>query len=122
MASAVALGLLSVVGRAASEPAAKPMGQVLRIVFFHSLTCNECKKVKRMLGRILKPWGGRARVEWKSTKDIQVFRELLLYDEHYGVRTKSPPVMFVGRRHLEGEKRIYRDLARVVGRSLRLVR
>ena len=96
------------------------MGQALRIVFFHSLTCSECRKVKRVLERILEPWGGRVRVEWKSTGDIQVFRELLLYDEHYcyGVRTKSPPVMFVGRRHLEGEKRIYRDLARVVREEL----
>jgi hypothetical protein len=97
-----------------SGPATTLEAHGLRIVFFHSLTCNECRKVKRMLDRILKPWGGRVRVEWKSTGDIQVFRELLLYDEHYGVRTKSPPVMFVGRRHLEGEKRIYRDLARVV--------
>jgi len=104
----------------ASTAATEPTGAVLRIVFFHSLTCNECRKVKRVLGRILKPWGGRVRVEWKSTGDIQVFRELLLYDEHccYGVRTKSPPVMFVGRRHLEGEKGIYRDLARVVREEL----
>jgi cytochrome c biogenesis protein CcdA len=101
-----------------SGPATTLEAHGLRIVFFHSLTCNECRKVKRMLDRILKPWGGRARVEWKSTGDIQVFRELLLYDEHYGVRTKSPPVMFVGRRHLEGEKRIYRDLARVVREEL----
>ena len=81
----------------ASKPATRPTADVLRIVFFHSLTCNECRKVKRMLDRIVKPWGGRVRVEWKSTGDIQVFRELLLYDEHYGARTKSPPVMFVGR-------------------------
>jgi len=100
--------------------ATKPTAAVLRIVFFHSLTCNECRKVKRMLDGILKPWGRRTQVEWKSTGDIQVFRELLLYDEHYcyGVRTKSPPVMFVGRRHLEGERRIYRDLARVVREEL----
>jgi len=67
----------------APKPATEPAAHVLRIVFFHSLTCNECRKVKRMLDRILKPWVGRARVEWKSTGDIQVFRELLLYDEHY---------------------------------------
>ena len=122
VAAALALARGQAPAREAAAPAAarKPTAAVLRIVFFHSLTCNECRKVKRVLERILKPWGGRVRVEWKSTGDIQVFRELLLYDEHccYGVRTKSPPVMFVGRRHLEGEKRIYKDLARVVGEEL----
>jgi len=124
MTAAMVLALAARPSRAggppASRPATTPPAHVLRIVFFHSLTCNECRKVKRMLGRIPKPWGGRVRVEWKSTGDIQVFRELLLYDEHYcyGVRTTSPPVMFVGRRHLEGEKRIYRDLARVVREEL----
>ena len=116
--SALAAGPSRAGGPPASRPATTPAAEVLRIVFFHSLTCNECRKVKQMLDRILKPWPGRVRVEWKSTGDIQVFRELLLYDEHYGVRTKSPPVMFVGRRHLEGEKRIYRDLARVVREEL----
>jgi hypothetical protein len=122
LAAAAVLALVMDVVRpgapAASRPATRAADEVLRIVFFHSLTCNECQKVERMLGRILGPWGGRARVEWRSTGDIQVFRELLLYDEHYGVRTRSPPVMFVGRRHLEGEKRIYRDLARVVREEL----
>ena len=111
MTAAVVLALAAGASRAqdstASKPATTPPAQVLRIVFFHSLTCSECRKVERVLERILRPWPGRVRVEWKSTGDIQVFRELLLYDEHYGygVRTKSPPVMFVGRRHLEGEKR-----------------
>ena len=104
---ALAAGPSRAQGSTGPRPATAPAAEALRIVFFHSLTCNECRKVKRMLDGILRPWGGRVRVEWKSTGDIQVFRELLLYDEHcgYGVRTKSPPVMFVGRRHLEGEKR-----------------
>ena len=124
MTAALVVALAVGASRAQDSPAAEPETtaavQVLRIMFFHSLTCNECRKVKRMLDRILRPWDGRVRVEWKSTGDIQVFRELLLYDEHYcsGVRTKSPPVMFVGRHHLEGEKRIYRDLARVVREEL----
>jgi hypothetical protein len=54
----------------------------LRLVYFHSPSCNECKRVKNFLPQVTERWGNRIALELRSVDNLNVFNELLKYEKH----------------------------------------
>jgi len=50
----------------------------LRVVYFYSLSCHECKRVKNYLLQIASRWGDRIALEFRSVDDIDVFNDSFL--------------------------------------------
>ena len=90
----------------------------LRIVYFHSPSCHDCYEVKRALPRILNNWGPRVSLVKRSVEDIQVFDELLKYEQHYEAEVSAPPAIFVGSRHIVGAKAIISGLDEAIAQEL----
>ena len=82
----------------------------LRLVYFHSPSCNECKRVKSFLPKVTERWGNRIALELRSVHDINVFNELLKYEKHYKATVAAPPAIFVGDRALVGDGVIVKQL------------
>ena len=90
----------------------------LRVVYFHSPSCGECHNVKKAFPAIINRWGSRIHLEQRSIEDIEVFNELFKYEEHYGAKVNSPPVIFVGSWYLKGSKDILGRLDSVIAEEL----
>jgi len=79
----------------------------LRVVFFMSPTCDHCLKVKAFLPGIIAKWRDAVVIEERNLQDSDdVYLEQVLYEEHYGVETTAPPIIFVGARALIGDDEI----------------
>jgi len=90
----------------------------LRIVYFHSPTCNDCREVKQALPGIISKWDSQIKLEQKSIEDMEAFNELLIYEEHYGVEVNAPPVIFAGKQCLKGTRNIINRLDQVIAEEL----
>ena len=108
-----ALGPGNVTG-AADSPTAAP----LRVVYFHSPTCDDCREVKRALPGILRRWGSKIRLVPRTIEDIDVFNELFLYEQHYGAKVDAPPVVFAGSQYLCGATAIINRFDNVIAGEL----
>lgn len=96
-----------------------PENPPLRIVYFHSSGCEECRQVKRILPDRLAPWGPRIVLEEHDVDNLDVFGRLLQYEKHYQAEIPSPPVIFVGNRWLKGYAEIRQELSGAIGEELR---
>jgi len=105
-------------GNATSSEGDSPDPSSLRVVYFHSPSCHDCHEVEQALPRILSNWGPRVALVKRSVEDIQVFDELLKYEEHYGTEVNAPPAVFVGRRQLVGAKDIVNGLDEAIVHEL----
>ena len=101
-----------------SSSATKDRVEPLRIVYFHSPTCNDCREVKQALPKIIRKWDSQIELEQKSIDDMEAFNELLIYEEHYGVEVNAPPVIFVGKQCLKDTKNIINRLDQVIAKEL----
>ena len=99
---------------AADTPTAGP----LRIVYFHSPSCSECRRVKNFLPQITNRWGDRITLELRSVDDINVFDELFTYEKHYKATVAAPPAIFVGDRALVGDVVIIKQLDATIENAL----
>jgi len=86
------------------------VGAPLRMVYFHSPTCAECKRVKVFLPQIIEHWGDRIVLELHNTDEADGFNEFLKYSEQYGVKMIAPPMIFIGDKALEGDSAIMKQL------------
>ena len=90
----------------------------LRLVFFHSPSCNECKRVKDFLPQVTGRWGDRIALELRSVDDINVFNELFKYEKHYAATVAAPPAIFVGDKALVGDDVIIKQLNAAIENAL----
>jgi len=110
-------------GTSRTEPSSGPSAdhsatEALRVVFFHSPSCEECHEVRNALPRITARWGGRILLELKSIEDVEGFTELLCYQEHYHQDINAPPVMFIGSQCLKGARSIIERMDRTIAEEL----
>ena len=121
-ASSIATAAEADVGSGAiAEPVAladTPVAQPLRIVYFHSPTCEDCREVKLSLPAVARHWGSRIKIEPQSIEDMAVFNDLLKYEQHYGVQVNAPPVVFVGSQCLVGARSILSSLDDAIAKEL----
>lgn len=102
---------------ATTAPVAMLQG-ALRVVFFLSPGCQYRERVHKALPKILRRRGDRIRLERRDISDEDVFKEFFLYDEHYGSKSKAPPVVYVGGQYLAGADAIVDRLDDVIGEEL----
>lgn len=100
-------------GKASEQPTTQPAR--IDLVFVHSPTCQECKKVKDALPSILNKFGGGVHSRWVSVMELDVLDQ---YETQYKVRIKAPPAIFVGRQYLQGSEAILGKLSRVIEEEL----
>ncbi len=81
---------------ATAESAAEP----LRIAYFYSPTCIECKRAQPALAAAERTYGDRVRIERYDVTRVEGLERMLAYEERYGVGEGAPPRVFVGREHL----------------------
>lgn len=86
------------------------MSSRLRVVYFHSPSCDECQRVKTFLSEITERWGDMITLDSCSVDNITGFKNLLEYEKHYGVTIDAPPAIFVGDKALLGESVIVEQL------------
>lgn len=72
----------------------------LRMVYFLSPSCNECRCVRNFLPQVIERWGNRIDLELYSIENISVFNELFKYEKYYGAKVVAPPAIFVGNKVL----------------------
>ena len=101
---------------AVAAPAAD--NAALRVVYFHSPSCNECKRVKGFLPQVTERWGSRIALELRGVDDVNVFNELFKYEKHYGATVAAPPAIFVGDKALVGDDVIMKQLDAAIEDSL----
>lgn len=101
-----------------SETAQSTAQYALRVVFFHSPSCEDCHEVENALPEIINNWDGAIRLEMQNINDIEVFEKLLLYEEHYSAEVAAPPVIFVGEQYLTGAKNIIDKLDDIISCEL----
>jgi len=97
-------------------PAADP--GALRVVLLYSPTCAGCDRVEAALSASGKRWGSRVAVEKRRLSDVSNFRDLLLYEEHYGSNETAAPKLFVGGSFLAGPGDIVTRLDDAIEREL----
>jgi len=90
----------------------------LRVVYFHSASCHECRGVKEFLPQVTRRWGNRVTVELRSVDAVGAFEELLRYEKHYGATVAAPPAIFVGDQALVGDEAITGQLSTAVEDAL----
>ena len=95
-----------------------PLDTPLRVVYFHSPTCTECKRVKDFLPQVVQRWGNRVAWELHNTDDAEGLNELLKYREPYGIKLIAPPMVFVGDKALEGGSAIVKQLNAAIDDAL----
>jgi len=95
-----------------------PPDAPLRVVYFHSPTCTDCKRVKNVLPQIVEQWGHRIVLELHNTDDAAGFNELLQYGDHYGIKMIAPPMVFVGDKVLENANAIVKQLNAAIDDAL----
>ena len=105
---------------AGSRPAVGSAAAVrpLRVVLFYSQTCPGCGKVLKALAASERRWGARIRVEKQDLADVATFRDLILYEKHYGSKEDETLKVFVGGRYLAGPKAIVKRLNGVIADEL----
>ena len=102
----------------ATSPADAPLTAPIRVVYFHSPTCAECKRVKDFLPQVTERWGDRIVLELHNTDEAEGFREFLKYSEHYSINMIAPPMIFVGDKALEGDSVIMKQLNATIDNAL----
>ena len=102
----------------AAEGAAAARAAPLRIVYFHSRTCAECRRVKQALAQLRQRWDRQIECDMRDIEDVNAFRELLVYEKHYGASVSAPPVIYVGSQCLVGEKPILDRLDEAIAEEL----
>jgi len=113
------VGIAAARAQVATKAVAGPAGNSpLRLVCFHSPSCHECQRVKGFLPQMTSRWGDRVALELHSVDDIDVFNELLKYEEHYGVTVAAPPAIFVGDKALVGDDVIMQQLGTAIEDAL----
>ncbi|MFH0910321.1 MAG: hypothetical protein V1918_02245 [Planctomycetota bacterium] len=70
--------------------------------------------MKTMLPSVVERWGAGISYEFYDIDNIEDFKTLLLYEEHYGVEVKAPPVVFVGKQALVEPEDILKKLDTVI--------
>ena len=90
----------------------------LRVVYFHSPSCHECRRVRNFLPQVTERWGKRIALELHSVDDINVFNELFKYEKHYEATVAAPPAIFVGDKALVGDDVIVKQLNAAIEDSL----
>ena len=90
----------------------------LRVVYFHSPSCSDCKRVKALLPQVTERWGNRIALELRDVDNINVFNELLKYEEYYKATVAAPPAVFVGDKALVGDNAIIKQLGSAIRDAL----
>jgi len=91
----------------------------LRVVLFYSPSCTSCEPVlRRALPAAVRQWGSRIAVEKHNIDDIEVYRELLKYEQHYDSDENEATKVFLGSRYLSGAKDIGAHLQATIAEEL----
>jgi len=91
----------------------------LRVVYFSSASCGQCRRVAGVLPEMVGRWGERVVLEIRGIDEAAGLNEFLVYCKRYGVRMVSPPVVFVGDRALEGDDAIVKQLDAAIDDALK---
>ena len=96
-------------------PTGTETSQPLRVVFFLSPNCSGCAHLnRRVLPAVSKRFGDRIVIEKRDVRDIDVYKELLVCEEHYESDENEVLKVFVGVQYLAGPKSISAGLAKTV--------
>ena len=91
----------------------------LRVVLFYSPTCSGCDVVEgKALPEAKRRWGPRILVEKRNIDNIEVYCELLKYEDHYHSEENETLKVFVGDRYLAGPRDIVQKLSDSVAEEL----
>jgi len=105
-------------GADSARPANSTKATPLRVVYFHSPSCHECREVKKFLPQVTSLWGNRIAIEMRNVEDINIFNELLQYEKHYKATVAAPPAIFVGDKALVGDQVTLKRLDAAISDSL----
>jgi len=78
------------------------------VIFFYSLTCHQCAKVKnQFMPEVIKKFGSKIILDYRDIGDIHNYKLLIGLKEKYGYATDgNVPIIFLRGRLLIGEKQI----------------
>ena len=95
------------------EPAA-----ILTTILFYSPGCGGCQVVKGVLKEAKLAFGGRINVKMRNIDNIEVYKELIKYEEKYGSKENETLKIFVGSRYIAGPDNIVKKLQQVIKEEL----
>jgi cytochrome c biogenesis protein CcdA len=99
----------------AEETVAKPT-----VIFFHSLHCAKCVKLKaEFMPKLEEQFKGGFIIDYRDIGNIENYKFLLGLREQYGYRGNNDlPVVFLDGRFLSGKKQVEDNLARLIREAL----
>ncbi len=90
-----------------------------RLLFFYSLTCHACQKVKtELMPAIEKEFSGRINIEYLDTADENNYKLMLSLKEKYNCQDKGVPTIFLEGKILVGSDQIKAELRNVIVKTL----
>jgi len=100
--------------RPATRPSSPPEPGSLRVVAMYSPTCAGCDRMEKALEGSERRWGSRVWIDRRLLDDVANFRDLLVYEDHYGSTESAAPKFFIGGQYLAGVKDITDRLDQVI--------
>ncbi len=90
-----------------------------RLLFFYSLTCHTCHKVRtELMPAIEKEFSGRINIEYLDTADENNYKLMLSLKEKYNCQGKGVPTIFLEGKILVGFDQIKAELRNVIVKTL----
>lgn len=97
--------------RAENETVSKP-----KVIFFYSLACHKCAKIKnQFIPGVIKKFGAKITLDYRDIGDIQNYKLLIGLKEKYGYAiVGNVPIVFLGDKLLSGDKQIEKYLSTLI--------